>query len=130
MSPLTNHRNTKKGVIKGGFDRTALFENAEKGFDRLFYHDRQLPETFEYCNTMKNGSIADQLKMQERELKITDDSTSVRQQVNKSINQSFGFDSAGSLFSVFSSGDNADFENELLLRKPKKKKKQRKGLSR
>lgn len=68
ISPLTNHRNTKKGAIKGGFDRTALFENVEKGFDRLFGYDRQLTETFGYCNTMKNGSITDQLKMQEKQI--------------------------------------------------------------
>jgi hypothetical protein len=69
ISPLTNHRNTKKGVITGGFDRTNLFQQAEKGFDRLFSYNRQLSETFEYYNTMKNGSIIDQLKMQGRELK-------------------------------------------------------------
>ena len=68
ISPLTNHRNTKKGVITGGFDRTALFENAEKGFDKLFGYNRQLSETFEYCNTMKNGTVTDKLQMQEREL--------------------------------------------------------------
>ncbi|GHV22530.1 hypothetical protein FACS1894174_07270 [Bacteroidia bacterium] len=55
ISPLTNHRNTKKGAIKGGFDRTALFENAEKGFDKLFGYNRQLSETFEYYNTMKKA---------------------------------------------------------------------------
>lgn len=68
ISPLTNHRNTKKGVITGGFDRTALFENVEKGFDKLFGYNRQLSETFEYCNTIKNGGIVDKLRMQEREL--------------------------------------------------------------
>lgn len=68
ISPLTNHRNTKKGVITGGFDRTALFENVEKGFDKLFGYNRQLSETFEYCNTMKNGTVTDKLRMQEREL--------------------------------------------------------------
>ena len=68
LSPLTNHKNTKKGVITGGFDRTALFENVEKGFDKLFGYNRQLSETFEYCNTIKNGSIVDKLRMQEREL--------------------------------------------------------------
>ena len=67
ISPLTNHRNTKKGVITGGFDRTALFEKVEKGFDKLFGYNRQLSETFEYCNTIKNGSIVDKLRMQERE---------------------------------------------------------------
>ncbi len=69
ISPLTNHRNTKQGVITGGFDRTTLFENVEKGFDKLFGYNRQLSETFEYCNTMKNGSMTDKLRMQERELK-------------------------------------------------------------
>lgn len=67
ISPLTNHRSTKKGAIKGGFDRVSLFQNVEKGFDKLFGYNRQLSETFEYYNTMKNGTIAEQLNMQERE---------------------------------------------------------------
>jgi len=66
ISPLTNHRNTKKGAIKGGFDRKNLFRQAEKGFDKLFGYNRQLSESFEYYNTMKNGNITDQIKMQER----------------------------------------------------------------
>lgn len=65
LSPLTNHRNTKKGVIKGGFDRTNLFQQTEQGFDNLFNYDRLMTESFEYCNAMKNGSIVDQLKKQE-----------------------------------------------------------------
>ena len=68
LSPLTNHKDTKKGAIKGGFDRTNLFRQTEKGFDRLFIYDRRLSESFEYYNTMKNGSIADQIKMQERQI--------------------------------------------------------------
>jgi hypothetical protein len=95
ISPLTNHRNTKKGAIKGGFDRTTLFENVEKGFDRLFGYNRQLRETFEYCNTMKNGSITDQLKMQERGLNspaihsITEkkDAVEIRQYISNSVHQ-------------------------------------------
>lgn len=66
LSPLTNHRNTKKGVIKGGFDRKNLFQQVEQGFDKLFNYNRPLTESFEYYNTMKNGSISDQLKMQEK----------------------------------------------------------------
>ena len=66
LSPLTNHRNTKKGAIKGGFDRTNLFQQAENGFDELFNYSRQLNESYEYYNTMKNGTIADQLQMQEQ----------------------------------------------------------------
>lgn len=69
LSPLTNHKNTKNGVIKGGFDRISLFRQAEQGFDKLFNYNRQLAETFEYCNTMKNSNMTNKLKMQESELK-------------------------------------------------------------
>lgn len=69
LSPLTNHKNTKKGAIKGGFDRTNLFQQAEQGFDKLFGYNRPLAESFQYYNTMKNGSISDQLKMQGQTIK-------------------------------------------------------------
>lgn len=72
LSPLTNHRNTKQGVIKGGFDRTNLFQEVEKGFDELFNYNRSLNESFEYYNTMRNGSILDQLNMQERHIAGTE----------------------------------------------------------
>ncbi|MDL2277130.1 DUF5712 family protein [Parabacteroides sp. OttesenSCG-928-G07] len=68
LSPLTNHKNTTKGTVKGGFDRKNLFQQAEQGFDKLFGYQRQLTESFEYYNTMKNGSISDQLNMQERQI--------------------------------------------------------------
>lgn len=71
ISPLTNHRNTKKGAIKGGFDRANLFQQVEKGFDKLFNYDRPLSESFDYYNIMKNGTIADQIRMQERINKFT-----------------------------------------------------------
>lgn len=71
LSPLTNHKNTKKGAITGGFDRTNLFRQAEQGFDKLFAYNRPLAESFEYYNTIKNGTITDQLDMQERQ--ITDE---------------------------------------------------------
>ena len=68
LSPLTNHKDTKKGTVTGGFDRVSLFQKAEQGFDKLFDYNRQLSESFEYANTMKNGNIDDKLKMQEQEL--------------------------------------------------------------
>lgn len=85
ISPLTNHKNTTKGTIKGGFDRSNLFKQTEHGFDKLFGYDRQLTETFEYCNTMKNGSISDQLKMQEREYANTHVFENVQTQQYKSV---------------------------------------------
>lgn len=66
LSPLTNHRNTKKGAIKGGFDRANLFQQVEKGFDKLFNYYRPLDESFEYYNTMKNGAIVEQINIQEK----------------------------------------------------------------
>lgn len=86
LSPLTNHRNTKKGVVKGGFDRKSLFQNVEKGFDNIFNHTRSLDESFEYYNTMKNDSIADQLRMQERMNELT---ISCNHEVMSSVSHSF-----------------------------------------
>ncbi|WP_353123416.1 DUF5712 family protein [Dysgonomonas capnocytophagoides] len=97
LSPLTNHRNTKQGVIKGGFDRINLFQQVEKGFDKLFSYVRPLNESFEYYNTMKNCSIVDQLKMQERMDAVINSlqhdvmssvSQSTAQSVNQPINES------------------------------------------
>jgi len=86
ISPLTNHRNTKNGVIKGGFDRTALFENVEKGFNKLFDYNRQLTETFEYCNTMKNGRVTEKLKMQETEIANKHELTNLQTQQHTNVN--------------------------------------------
>lgn len=149
LSPLTNHRNTKKGAIKGGFDRKTLFENVEKGFDRLFGYNRQLHETFEYCNTMKNGSITEKLQMQEQEIHQKsekkrdidtnrqtlepDFNTSGQQQASASINHSNSVDAAASLFSILPSVADIAFNNnpedEQPLRRPKKKKKKSKRIS-
>lgn len=145
ISPLTNHRNTKKGAIKGGFDRVTLFENVEKGFDKLFGYDRQLTETFEYCNTMKNGSIANKLRMQEKELVETDMqsniqpysqtqtasdvNTSVQQQVSTSVNHSIIQDGLSSLFSILPSATDNTLQDDQKPLKPKKKKKRRPRIS-
>lgn len=153
ISPLTNHRNTKKGIITGGFDRITLFENAEKGFDKLFSYNRQLSETFEYYTTMKNGSVTDKLRMQERELKepkqdfvyekkeIVDVQTdenvkafsdiSIQQQistsVNKPIHQQINESSLSSLFSILPLTADSNLTNEQQLPKsPKMKKRKRK----
>ena len=83
LSPLTNHKSTKKGIIIGGFDRVNLFQQAEQGFDKLFRYDRQLSESFEYANTMKNGSIYEQLKLQGQEVKFDERIIEVDQYSNQ-----------------------------------------------
>lgn len=82
LSPLTNHKNTKNGVIKGGFDRVNLFRQAEQGFDKLFGYDRQQPESFDYHNMMKNGSIPKQLKLQEQKIKHSEYKIKINQDNN------------------------------------------------
>ena len=126
ISPQTNHRNTKNGVITGGFDRTALFENAEKGFDKLFGYNRQLSETFEYCNTMKNGSITDKLQMQERELSTPKDNFAgekkkiVDIQTDENVKAQIN---APSLFSILPSAADISPSDEPQPKPVKKKKK-------
>lgn len=84
LSPLTNHRNTKKGSIKGGFDRTNLFKQVEKGFDKRFSYNHQLRDSFEYYHTMKNGTITEQIKIQERMDELTN---SIRHDVMNLVSQ-------------------------------------------
>jgi len=155
LSPVTNHKNTKKGAIKGGFDRTNLFKTVEQGFDKLFQYDRPLAESFEYYNTMKNGSIPDQLKMQERQISgerkntqgnsivpnseslatdkqeskhssVSKSDTSINQMSDKSVNQSSDL-GLSSLFSIFSSQSSPNNDEPQTI-KPNKKKKRGKGL--
>lgn len=153
LSPVTNHKNTKKGAIKGGFDRTNLFKTAEQGFDKLFQYERPLTETFEYFNTMKNGSLSDQLKMQEKQISderkntqdkgvvpnseslvankqeskqsvIIESNNSVSQQANKPVNQSSD-SGLSSVVGIFSTPSSNSTNDELQTIKPKKKKKRR-----
>ena len=70
LSPLTNHKDTKNGVIKGGFDRVNLFQQVEQGFDKLFDYNRQQSESFNYTNAIKNGSMDDKLRIQELQQSI------------------------------------------------------------
>lgn len=75
LSPLTNHKNTKNGIVKGGFDRTNLFQQVERGFDEMFNYNRQLTESFNHYNIMKNNSMSEQLKLQEQELQSNERKT-------------------------------------------------------
>ena len=83
LSPLTNHKNTKNGIIKGGFNSVNLFQKIERGFDYMFCYDRQQFESFDYHNTMKNGSISELLKQQEQELQSYERKTKINQDRNK-----------------------------------------------
>ena len=153
LSPLTNHKNTRNGVITGGFDRVNLFQQAEQGFDKLFGYNRQLSESFEFANTMKNGSIDDKLKMQEQELKEPkqyftgekkketfqssekENKTSCNLDNKRNNEQSFNQVNnkiGESLLSIFSLGDSNNYDATLAeeLQTQKCKKKKKKGIRR
>ncbi|KAA6329316.1 hypothetical protein EZS27_021868 [termite gut metagenome] len=118
LSPLTNHKNTNKGAIKGGFDRKNLFQQVESGFDKLFGYQRDLQETFVYYNTMKNGSMDEKLEMQERYL-----SGETKMNEVGSVISVFGL-----LLPLDSQGDYDEGRVEYL--KQHKKKKKSRGISR
>lgn len=67
ISPMTNHRNGKTtGAVKGGFDRCEFKNKCETRFDKHFGYDRDIKDTFEYRNVMKNGTPEDMKKQAER----------------------------------------------------------------
>ena len=141
LSPLTNHKNTKKGTVTGGFDRVNLFQQAELGFDKLFSYNRQLSESFEFHNTMKNGSLPEQLAIEEQQFagekkKETFQSSEKESKISCNLDskqnreQSFNQDNntgGDSLLSIFSLGDGKNYDvtlsEELQAQKRQKKKK-------
>lgn len=66
ISPISNHRDTTEGPIKGGFDRKAFIVKCEKLFDALTGYERKVAETFDYVNTMKRGSIEQKAEQAEK----------------------------------------------------------------
>lgn len=140
LSPLTNHKNTKKGTVTGGFDRVNLFQQAELGFDILFGYDRQLSESFDYHNTIKNGSIPEQLESQEQKFagekkkeifqsSEKENKTSCNLDSKHSYNQQSN-SSGDSLLSIFSLGDSNNYDARLTegLGAQKRQKKKKKGI--
>ena len=146
LSPLTNHKDTKKGTVTGGFDRVNLFQQTEQGFDKLFGYNRQLSESFDYHNTMKNGSISEQLELQEQNftgekkkevfqssekeniISCNLDSKAENKQSYNQQNNSGG----DSILSIFSLGDGNNYDATLAeeLQAQKRKKKKKKGIKR
>ena len=61
LSPATNHRDTAKGAVKGGFDRTQFIRASERQFDRQFSYERRQTETFDYSRTQQHGNQAERV---------------------------------------------------------------------
>ena len=128
LSPLTNHKNSKNGIIKGGFDRVNLIKQVEQRFDKLCGYERQLTESFEYNNTMKNGSIAEQLKMQQGQIAntaIQSDIQTLQQADNMQININVPDLVLSSLLGLPTPQPNNSNEEQQIPMKRKKKKSKR-----
>ena len=137
LSPLTNHKDTKNGVVKGGFNRMNLFQQAEQGFDKLFNYNRQPIESIDYHNTMKNGTIFERFNLQGREIQSSErkveisldsnkeNSYSINLE-NKAVNNQKNSQTLNSFLSLISSG--ADYMTNLEEQIPKLKKKKKKKL--
>lgn len=134
LSPLTNHKDTKNGVVKGGFNRVNLFQQAEQGFDKLFNYNRQPIESFDYHNTMKNDTIFERLNLQgreiqscERKVEISLDSNKENSYSinleNKAVNNQKNSQTLNSFLFLISSG--ADYMTNLEEQIPKLKKKKK-----
>lgn len=63
LSPMTNHQNTNKGAVKGGFVRVDFYNSAEKAFDEKFLYQRQREEQFDYKKQYKKGTAKDWEKL-------------------------------------------------------------------
>lgn len=66
ISPMTNHKTTQKGAVKGGFTRTDFYNLAEKSFDLIFDYKRKFEDTFQFKNEMKKAKpyeIAELIKL-------------------------------------------------------------------
>lgn len=57
LSPKTNHRNTQKGPIKGGFNRDEFKMQCEKIFDEMFGYLRPLEESYQFYKIQVNGNV-------------------------------------------------------------------------
>ncbi|UVR95759.1 DUF5712 family protein [Parabacteroides distasonis] len=146
LSPLTNHKNTKNGVIKGGFDRVNFFQQAEQGFDKIFGYNRQQTESFDYLNAMKNGSISEQIEVQEQNFtgenkkevfQSSEKENMIPCNIDSKQNNKHAFNqgnnrSGDSLLSIFSLGDGNNYDATLAenLQAQKRKKKRKKGIRR
>ena len=121
LSPLTNHKNTKKGTVTGGFDRVNLFQQAERGFDKLFGYNRQQTESFDYHNTIKNGSISEQLEKQQGLISKNTENDLLNHNENKQTIL-FSNSELSSILRLFTSDANKEEEYFPAKRKKKKSK--------
>jgi hypothetical protein len=67
LSPLNNSKGTNAAHSQkvGQFDRVAFKQATESIFDNMFSYDREIKESFQYANALKNGSYEQKQEVRE-----------------------------------------------------------------
>lgn len=73
ISPQTNHKNTRKGPVKGGFSRVEFFENVEKDFDKRFLYFRRKENQFDFKKRYKKAKPAEVIELQKEKIEYNAD---------------------------------------------------------
>ncbi len=66
LSPASNHRNTKKGPVTGGFDRDRFKNNCENLFDNQFLYNRSVQESYYSLKIRKNGTLEEKQEFSDK----------------------------------------------------------------
>ena len=66
LSPASNHRNTRKGPVTGGFDRDRFKNNCENIFDKQFLYNRGVQESYYSLKVRKNGTLEEKQKFADK----------------------------------------------------------------
>jgi hypothetical protein len=63
LSPKTNHRETQKGPVTGGFNRDFFKQQGETLFDDMFGYLRPLEESYQFNKIKANGSVNEKVDL-------------------------------------------------------------------
>lgn len=93
ISPMTNHKATQNGAVKGGFSRTTFYDLVEKSFDLIFEYKRKLKDSFQFKNEMKKAKPHELMELerlkQNRNKEILIKEEKVASVIEKSKNDRF-----------------------------------------
>lgn len=90
ISPQTNHRNTKKGPVKGGFFRIDFYNGTEQAFDRMFLYQRRLENKFEYKKRYRKAKSKEIQRLIHEKIEYNIQLKARRQEVTQTL-QRIGF---------------------------------------
>lgn len=120
LSPETNHINSKKGVIKGGFNRNNFRQTSQELFDQMTGYSRKVEDSFNFQNEARKQRVADWLE-NKREAEAKD-----KEAVNKTPDFNTSSPEAPSmlwnlLLPTVDQDSFYEFDEEEMIRKKKKK---------